>query len=405
VIASLAWTDSSEEFSRTLDGGVCSAAGFKAAGLAAGIKPAGKLDLALIWSDDPCSCAGVFTQNLACAAPVTLSKARVASGGSNGVIVNSGCANACTGERGMQDALAMSAHAAAALKVEPQAMLVCSTGLIGSFLPMDKIANGAKLLAQSLSSDDKEAAEAIMTTDTRPKKAAFQHRDGWRIGGIAKGAGMIAPNMATMLAFITTDAQVQAGELQLALNATVPSTFNAITIDGDTSTNDTVLVFGNGASGKRPARNELEVGLGLVCMSLARQIVEDAEGASKLVMFTVEGAADDQQATLAARTVAESILVKTAMAGQDANWGRVAAALGRSGTQFRLDDLLITMAGVVVFGRGAPVGPDVLAQARAGLAAREIYIVCDLGAGSGSAQVLTADLTENYVSLNTEYEL
>jgi glutamate N-acetyltransferase/amino-acid N-acetyltransferase len=388
-----------------ITGGVCAASGFMAAGVSAGLKHSGALDLALVVSTRPASVAGVFTLNNLAAAPVRVSKPRAAAGLARGVVVNSGCANACTGDRGLADAESMAQAAAAALGVPEEQMLVCSTGLIGSILPMDRLVPGINQAASALGGDDEAAARAIMTTDTVPKLAAVAHPAGWRVGGIAKGAGMIAPNMATMLAFVTTDAEIEPAPLQAALRRAADRTFNSITIDGDTSTNDTVLAFANGAAGVAPDPVEFDAALLAMCASLSRQMVADGEGVSKFVTVQVTGASDDEDATRAARFIAESTLVKTALWGQDANWGRVAAAVGNSGAEARFDGLTISMAGVRVLTDGAGEGPQAIDAARVAMAQKQIAIDCDLGVGSGRAVILTGDLTPEYVRLNGEYEL
>ena len=389
-----------------LDGpcGVCAARGFRAAGVAAGIKPAGGLDLALVVSDDPASAAGVFTTNRVAAAPVIVSMARVAGGVARGVVINSGCANAATGEQGLKDADAMADAAARAAGVPAGEMLVCSTGHIGSNLRMDAVRSGVVAAAAALGLDDEVAARAIMTTDTRPKRAAVAHGAGWRLGGMAKGAGMIAPNMATMLAVVTTDALVAPYDLRRALVGAVEPTFNRITVDGDQSTNDTVLAFANGRSGVAPGEQDLGAAMHAVCRSLAEQIVGDGEGATKLVRVRVRGAASEAEAHAAARTVAGSLLVKTALWGGDANWGRIAAALGRAGVDGDFEGLTIALGGVVVLNRGIPAGREAAGQARRGLTERDVTVECDLGVGSGSAEILTTDLSPEYVHLNAEYE-
>lgn len=389
----------------TVTGGVCAPEGFLAAGVGAGLKRSGAPDLALVVSTRPAAVAGVFTRNNAAAAPVQVSKSRLAAGVARGVVVNSGCANACTGAQGLADARAMTEAAGAALGVPAEQVLVCSTGLIGSHLPMDKVTTGIAQAAGVLGGDDEAAARAIMTTDTVPKLAAVASPEGWRVGGIAKGAGMIAPNMATMLAFLTTDAAVEPAVLQQALGRVADRTFNRITIDGDTSTNDTVLAFANGASGTAPEPAALEAALLAVCDSLSRQMVADGEGVTKFVTVKVTGAAGEPDALRAARHIAESALVKTAIFGEDANWGRVAAAVGNSGARANFDGLTIWMAGVRVLTGGAGEDAAAIDAARTAMKAGDISIECDLGVGGDSAVVLTSDLTPEYVRLNAEYEL
>lgn len=394
---------SASDFTESVSG-VCAANGFRAAGVAAGIKAAGGMDLVLVVSDTPASVAGTFTTHKACAAPVLVSRDRVRSGVSRGVVVNAGCANAATGKRGLEDAEAMATLAAGSIGVAAGELLVCSTGKIGSYLPMSKIAHGITDAAARLGTDDELAARAILTTDTRPKRAAVTHASGWSLGGMAKGAGMIAPNMATMLGFLTTDAVIAPELLREALPPAVAASFNTITVDGEPSTNDTVLVFANGASGVSPSPTEVAEALHTVCLRLAEAIVADGEGATKFVRVRVTGAATSGEAQLAARTVADSLLVKTALYGSDANWGRVYAAIGKSQVALDLEALSLAMAGVTVFDRGLPVGDEAVRQAEEALKAREITIHCDLGIGEGSAEVLTTDLSRGYVDINAEYE-
>ena len=384
--------------------GVCAARGFRAAGVSAGIKPSGGLDLALVVSDGPAAAAGVFTTNRVAAAPVIVSMARVAGGRARGVVINSGCANACTGEQGLKDADAMADAAAFASGVPAGEMLVCSTGHIGSNLRMDAVQAGVGAAAAALGVDDELPARAIMTTDTRPKRAAVAHPAGWHLGGMAKGAGMISPNMATMLAVVTTDAAVDPYDLRAALAGAAEATFNRITVDGDQSTNDTVLAFANGRSGVAPPAGEVAAAMLAVCRSLAEQIVADGEGATKMVRVRVRGAAGPEEAHRAARTVAGSLLVKTALWGGDANWGRVAAALGRAGVEGDFDALTIALGGVTLLDRGVAPSRKAVERARRALADREVTVECDLGAGTGSAEMLTTDLSPEYVHLNAAYE-
>lgn len=391
-------------FERVQGKGVCAASGFRAAGVTAGIKKSNKPDLALIVSDSIASVAGTFTTNSMAAAPVRVSREGVQSGRARGVVVNSGCANACTGQKGIEDAREMAALAAKAMSSADEDFLVCSTGHIGSLLPMERIAAGIEAAAANLRSDDASAAEAIMTTDTCPKMSAIRHSTGWSLGGICKGAGMIAPNMATMLAFITTDARVPAELLQELLPLVVSNTFNAITIDGDTSTNDTVLCFANGASGHVPSNAEVGEALTTVCRSLAEQIVADGEGATKIIRVRITGAANTEEARRAARAVAESLLVKTAIYGGDPNWGRVAAAIGKSQVRVDQSQLCISIAGLTLFSKGAPLNGEVHREARSGLASPQVSIAVELGAGEFNAEMLSTDLSEEYVRLNAEYE-
>jgi len=266
------------------------------------------------------------------------------------------------------------------------------------------VSRGIADAAGRLGTDDAAAAGAILTTDTRRKTAAVSHADGWRLGGMAKGAGMISPDMATMLAFVTTDAVVAPDLLQKALAAAVNDSFNAITVDGECSTNDTVLVLANGASGVTPSADDVAAALGTVCGRLARAIVEDGEGATKFVRVVVTGARTPEEARRAARSVAESPLLKCALFGEDANWGRVAAALGKTDAGLDLDSLSIAMGGVTLFDRSQPVGEDAEARAHESLTAHEISIDCDLGLGDASGEILTTDFSHGYVDINAAYE-
>lgn len=390
-----------------IERGVCAAAGFRVAGVAAGIKASGGPDLVLLVSDVPATVAGTFTTHKAAAAPVRVSRARVQTGTARGVVVNSGCANAVTGSRGMRDAEEMAAMAAAAAGVEISEMLVCSTGKIGSHLPMDRVAKGiadAAVTLGSSASGDEAVARAILTTDTRPKRAAVVHASGWSLGGMAKGAGMIAPNMATMLAFLTTDAVIPADLLAEVLRPVVDATFNTITVDGEPSTNDTVLAFANGQSGITPPAGEVREALEVVCGSLAEAIVADGEGATKFVRVRVTGAWSAEEARRAARSIADSPLVKCALFGSDPNWGRVAAALGKADVTIDLDALTVSMGGSTLYDCGLATGDEALARAAEGLKAHDVAIDADLGVGDGEAVVLTTDLSFGYVQINAEYE-
>jgi len=326
--------------------------------------------------------------------------------------MNSGNANACTGAQGLRDALRMSALTADALGRDPVEVLVCSTGVIGRQMPMERVATGIRQAARSLGRDRGEAAaRAIMTTDTVPKLASVSFHAGGvehRVGGMAKGAGMIHPDMATLLAVVTTDADVAAPDLQALIAEVADSSFNAITVDGDTSTNDTLLALANGAAGgprlapASPGFEELRAALLAVCETLAEQVVADAEGATKHFRVNVNGAADDADARLAARTVAVSPLVKTAVHGADPNWGRIVMALGRSGARFTLDRCRVTIAGTTVFERGTPTAVD-LTAVRGALRGPRVDIDIELGTGEGKSHAWGCDLTADYVRINAEY--
>ena len=396
--------------------GVCSPRGFSAGTAAACIRGDGdtsRADIAVVMSARHCAGAGVFTQHLGKAAPVIISQLTLRRGTPiHAVVANAGNANACTGAQGLRDALRMCALTAGALGRDPVEMLVCSTGVIGRPLPMERVADGLRAAARSQNREAGElAARAIMTTDTVPKMASATFTvDGLehRVGGMAKGAGMIHPDMATLLALVTTDANVAAPDLQALLTEVVESSFNSITVDGDTSTNDTLFALANGAAGGPAlvpggagfdALREAFLG---VCESLAEQVVADAEGATKHFRVTVAGGRDDAEARLAARTVAVSPLVKTAVPGADPNWGRIVAALGRSGAHFSLDRVRVTFAGTTVFEHGAPLDTD-LSPVVAALREPRSEIDIDLGAGDGRGHAWGCDLTAGYVRINAEY--
>ena len=392
-------------------GGVCAAAGFRAAACRAGIKRvfSEKEDLALVVSETPCVAAGVFTTNRVQAAPVQISKKHLRAKGHLGIVVNSGNANACTGEQGMADALAMAAGAAASVGGKPEQFLICSTGRIGVPMPMEKILPALSDLPQKLSrKGSKEVAVAMMTSDTFPKESAYSFAVNGgvaKLGGIAKGAGMINPNMATMLCVITTDLGLSPGLAQKLLRMVVERTFNRITVDGDMSTNDTVLLLANGASGVRLEAGEeeavaaFEAALERVCADLARMIVRDGEGTNKVIEIDLRGAKTIAQAKKAADAVANSILLKCAWAGNDPNWGRIVDALGYSGAVFdpnrvaiSYDDLPLVVNGVL--------GSASMEKVKAVAAKTDFTIRISLGAGDADYRVLTCDLTEEYVRLN-----
>jgi glutamate N-acetyltransferase/amino-acid N-acetyltransferase len=391
------------------------ATGFRVAGIAAGLKSSGARDMALIVSEQPAVAAGIFTTNLVQAAPVQFDRAQLACTrtGYRAVVVNTRCANACTGERGLADATEMAAHTARALGIHASQVLVLSTGVIGTFLPMPAIARGIERAAAQLGTDWRAAAEGIMTTDTRPKLASAElvQADGrsYRITGIAKGAGMIAPSMATMLSIIVTDAVMPPDTAQMCLSAAAETTFNRIVVDGDMSTNDTVLLLANSASGVT-AGDEFLPALTQVARDLATAVVRDGEGVTKFITLTVTGAPDDAQARQVAAAIATSPLVKTAFYGGDANWGRIMAAAGRAGVSFDADAAQLRIAvgedgavdGLLLFERGMPTAYDE-DQAKAIVAAAEISVALHLGAGDGATTVYTCDLSHEYVSINGHY--
>lgn len=395
--------------------GVCAPLGFKAGAAAADIRGDGdtaRLDVAMVRSDSPCQAAGVFTRNIVKAAPVVISHLSLRRPGVQAVVLNAGNANACTGAQGFKDALQMCKAAGDACDLDPAQVLVCSTGVIGRAMPMDRVVRGIEAACTALDADgDAAAARAIMTTDTVPKEASVLFETGGRTytaGGMAKGSGMIHPDMATLLAVVTTDAPVSPGVLQPLLQRVADQTFNCVTVDGDTSTNDTLLLLANGAAGGEPFAAgspqlaALEAAVLSVCDSLAEQVVADAEGATKYFRVHVDSALDQEQARAAARTVAGSPLVKTAIHGCDPNWGRIVAALGRSGAQFSLDRLRVAIGGVVVFDNGAPVMAD-LDDVRDAFAQRRIEIDVALGAGEVAAHAWGCELTDEYVHINADY--
>jgi glutamate N-acetyltransferase/amino-acid N-acetyltransferase len=397
---------------RQIDGGITAPAGFRAAGVACGIKASGAFDLALVVADDVASAAGVFTTNLAQAAPVLVSREHLTrSGGrARGIVVNSGCANACTGADGDEHARAMADVTAATIGCDPDRVLVASTGVIGVKLDMAKVRRGiadagAKLSASSAA----DAARAIMTTDPFPKEAAIEARAAagtFRIGGMAKGSGMIEPLMATMLGFVTTDASVAPPLLRRALKAASDETFNAITVDGECSTNDCVFILASGASGVELTEQDFPVlvdSLKAACEPLAIGIVRGGEGATKLITVRVTGAQSDQDARRTARAIANSPLVKTAVHGGDPNWGRLIAVAGRSGAAFSLAGAAVRIGPVTLFDGGTP-HDERAPEAAEYLQGRDVDLEVDLGTGgSGRSRIWTCDLSAEYVRINADY--
>lgn len=397
---------------RPADGGVTAPKGFAASGISAGIKKSGNRDMALIAAARPVPAAAVFTRNLVAAAPVVVSRAHISNGLIRAAIVNAGNANACTGEAGLDDARRMAAVTGATLGCDPTDVIVASTGVIGVPMPMDLVVAGIEGAARALDrSPEDTAAEAIMTTDTFPKRSAakvtFDGRE-YTVGGMAKGSGMIQPNMATMLAFVTTDAALTPAACDAALRAAVRRTFNRITVDSDTSTNDMCLLMACGEAGgdaigpESPGFADVARAIHHVCGELARMIVRDGEGATKFVEVTVRGAVDEDDAEIAAFAVANSPLFKTALFGGDANWGRVAMAVGKSTAQVDPDLFDITFAGIPTCVGGTALPFDEAAAAAA-LAAHDIEVLVDLHLGDGAATVWTCDLSYDYVRINGEY--
>ena len=398
------------------NGGITSPKGFRAAGVCAGLKRNGALDMAMICSEKPCTFSGTFTTNLFPAAPVQLCKERVLHEKTiQAVIVNSGVANACTGLEGYRNAENMARLTAEELKLSPGMVMVSSTGRIGNQLPMEKIAAGIKAAAKALRADGgADAAKAIMTTDTKPKEIALTFSVGDKvvtIGGTCKGAGMIAPKMAvphaTMLCYITTDCVISNRQLAAMLGEVVDDSFNKVTVDGDMSTNDTVIVMANGASGAEIREGSIDelhfkTALTMVAQHLARSIAMDGEGATKFVSVEVSGAANNSEAELCARTVANSLLCKTAWFGCDPNWGRVLAAAGRSGANFSAENVSLDYDEMPVVRNGMDAGVPEAELARV-LKRGEFTIKLNLGEGHGSFTVWTSDVSYEYVKINADY--
>ena len=400
--------------------GILSPKGFSASAVRCGIKESAagksavstKNDLAIIVSDISCSSAALFTSNKIRAAPILVSSENLkkSSFKTRAIIVNSGNANACTGKQGIEDAKEMCRLVANNLKIEETEVLVASTGVIGRKMPMEKLRNGIAVACSSISSSSEianEIARAIMTTDTFPKQFVKEISiDGKKVtlAGIAKGAGMIAPNLATMLCFITTDAKITSNALQSSLKESVSKSFNSISVDGDMSTNDTIFILANGIAGNaeitKANSSVFQEALDFICLELAKSIVKDGEGATKLIEVVVKGAKSEKEAKAAAMTVVNSPLVKTAIYGRDPNWGRIAAALGRSGAVLEEEKLKISLIGIEIF-NGAPTGRE--DECKKEMEKKEIKIIADLQIGNFSATAYGCDLTEKYIEINAEY--
>jgi glutamate N-acetyltransferase/amino-acid N-acetyltransferase len=396
---------------QSVEGGVTAPAGFRAAGVACGLKASGKPDIALLVADAPASAAAMFTTNRAVAAPVVVSREHLAaSGGIAQVIVtNSGCANACTGSQGLADAREMALIAASAVGCAPEHVLVASTGVIGVNLRMDAVRPGIAAASAVLSRDGHAAAaQAIMTTDPFPKACAVSvptPAGTFRVGGMAKGSGMIEPRLATMLGYLTTDAAVEPPMLRRALTDAARTTFNAITVDGECSTNDCVFALATGSSGVRIDDSRLPAlveGLEAVARELSLGIVRGGEGATKLVAITVTGAQTDEDAWTAARVIANSPLVKTAIHGADPNWGRLVAAAGRSGVPFAVETASVRIGPILLFDRGQP-RDERTPRAAEYLQGSDLEIEVDFGTGRGRATMFTCDFSAEYVRINAEY--
>jgi len=389
-------------------GGVTSPQGFLAGATSAGIKYTDRrrLDLGILFSKVPCAAAAVFTTNKVKAAPVLLDRARLKKGTASAVVMNSGCANACTGEPGMADAVEMTELAARHVGVKPEEVLVASTGVIGVTLPMDRIRAAIPEVVLTLAGGH-DLARAIMTTDTVPKEVAVKVGD-YTIGGMLKGAGMIHPDLATLLVFLTTDAAVNVAFLRQALRKAVDISFNMVSIDGNGSTNDTVLIMANGMAGGKPitkSGNRAEVfqqALNKVCIHLAKESARDGEGATKLIEAKVSGAVSRKDARLAARTIVSSLLVKSAVHGSDPNWGRVLAAAGRSGAALVPEKMELFMGDTCVVKGGSPVTFDKKEVVKH-LDGKEVFITLNLHLGRAEATAWGCDLSEEYVKINAEY--
>lgn len=388
--------------------GVTAPSGFRAAGIAAGIKASGKPDLALVFNEGPdYAAAGVFTSNQVKAAPVQWSRQVLAGGRLRAVILNSGGANACTGPGGFQDTHTTAEALAGALsewgtETGAAEVAVCSTGLIGDRLPMDKVLAGVTAIVQEMAGGlggGDEAARAIMTTDTVPKQVALHHPGNWTVGGMAKGAGMLAPSLATMLVVLTTDAKVDAAALDTALRRATAVTFDRLDVDGSCSTNDTVLLLASGASEITPDQEDLDAAVLAVCDDLCAQLQADAEGVTKRVCITVTGADSDADALTAARIVARDSLVKTALFGSDPNWGRVLAAVGMVPFTIDPDRITVSFNGSPVFSSGLPMP----GAREVDLSGADIEVTVELNQGSGQAMVRTTDLSHAYVEENSAY--
>jgi glutamate N-acetyltransferase/amino-acid N-acetyltransferase len=396
-------------FELIASGSVTSASGFLAGALHAGIKSKGELDLAILCSEVPCKAAGVFTTNQIKSAPVILSQRHIARGRAQAIVVNSGCANACTGGQGLADALGMANLAAAKLGISPEEVLVAGTGVIGVFLPMDKIRAGIPKIKPTKGGGH-DFCRAIMTTDTVPKEIAVRvdsKGTKFAIGGVAKGAGMTHPNMATMLCFIATDAVVSVDCLKAALQEAVGDSFNMVSIDGDTSPSDCVFLLANGLAGNESIDFDdggaFQEALNAVCIHLAKSMARDGEGATKLIEVTVEGAQDRIWACQAARTIASSPLVKAAIHGNDPNWGRIVAALGRSGARVREDRLDVYLNHICVMKQGCPTPFNKEEMIVALSNSDNVLLGLRLNLGDGQATAWGCDLSEEYVRINSGY--
>ena len=396
-----------------IEGGITAVPGILAAGVAAGIKPSGKKDLALVYSSAPARAAAIFTTNQVKGAPVIVSQEHIRDGKAQAIVASSGCSNVCTGEQGVKDAREMTKTVGELLRIKPNQVLIASTGVIGQPLPMDRIRSALPKLVKGLSPQGgRSAAEAIMTTDTRPKEAAVRVEVNGRpitIGGIAKGVGMIEPHLATMFCFLATDAMVAADALPRVLKRSADASINRITVDGDQSTSDTVAVLANGLAENAPLERgsrslrEFARGLDAIVAKLAHMLVADGEGATKVVEVAVSGARSRRDALVAARSIANSPLVKTAINGADPNWGRIMMALGKSSARVTQDKVSIRFGDETLVEKGMLRAGARVDKIRALMAEPAYAIGIDLGLGSGRETVWTSDLSEEYVRINGKY--
>jgi glutamate N-acetyltransferase/amino-acid N-acetyltransferase len=382
--------------------------GFSAGAVYAGIKTygEGKLDVGILASDRPCSVAGTFTRARLHSASVDIDRDKIADGKAQAVVVNAGIANSSTGPRGIEDGLQVTEWVAARLHLPVDDVLICSTGVIGHFLPMEKMRAGVEAI-ELRADGGPDFSRAIMTTDSRPKHAAVRVGP-FTLGGCAKGSGMIHPDMATMLAFLTTDAAVEVSFLRRALSAAVERSFNMVSVDGDTSPSDTVLLFANGAGGGEPIgaasplAQTFQEGLDALCTELAKEIARDGEGATKLIEFRVSGAASQAEARALARLLSTSYLLKSAVHGADPNWGRIVSVIGRSPARYHETDVTVAICGIPVFAGQRPTGADP-ARVSEAMGGETVVIEVGLGAGPGQATGWGCDLSEEYVGINADY--
>ena len=402
-----------QQQTRFVSGGVTAPKGYRACGVEAGIKYANRKDFALLVSDQPAAAAAVFTTNQVAAAPVQLDRAQIRSGQAQAVAINSGCANACTGKTGMQHARTMVRATAGALGIDEKLVLICSTGVIGANLPIERIVAGAQLAARALSrKGGPDAARAIMTTDTVDKQAALRVKIDGRvvtIGGMCKGSGMIEPMMATMLGFLTTDAAVEPKALRQLLQSVADASFNRVVVDGDRSTNDTLILLANAAAGNRvltpahPQWGVFSAAVRNVAIELSKKMVLDGEGATKMVTVQVKGARTAREAQLAARAIAKSALVKTSWFGVDPNWGRVICAAGYSGATVNDQKAQIWYGDVCAYDRGQVADAAALRKLKAVMKWRAFDVTVNLNLGKGEDTVFTCDFSLDYVKINADY--